>query len=798
MSYSKSLFFCVLFSVLGQAVIAQKIITIGREDSRSSGPFTLEGSVVDFESGEPMLGASVVIERQNLGVSADLNGNFSFQLYKGVYTIKVSSVGFKTKSRTFSIVGDGRLRFVLEPESFELAEVVVTEKSRKEELFQSAGTELLSIEKLKSLPPLAGEVDIIKSLTLLSGVATQGEVSNNFSVRGGGGDQNLFLLNGVTIYNPSHLLGFFSSINSDVISQVKFYKGTVPAEFGGRASSVIDIKTRKGNFGQYNGNASLGLVSSSLSVGGPIIKEKLSFFASGRYAYPRWLIRQANDPNIRESEAGFWDGNFITNYIINDNNDLEFSYYRSSDEFVFSNDLENDWSNQAANFAWNSVFSEKLSGRLNVSNAIYKAGLRQGGEISQSDFDSELNQSKIGLKLDYEQSSKLSIAVGGEYSLLENNRGDFRSFTQGQLVEEILIEEERALEGGLFAQAELSITRDIGLSLGLRYSTFALLGGGTYNTYESTSSRSLSTVTGTNEFDDSETVSSFSNLEPRITGRIKSRIVDFTIGASRNVQYLHLISNTTTSAPNDIWKFSDPFLNPQVVWQYSVGFAKDLKNQGLTVTVDAYYKDLQNLVEYKDGADLVANPTIETEVFNIIGEAYGIEVGLEKNVGKLKGNMNYTFSRTKRISKSPFLEEQINRGRIYPANLDVPHVGKASLNYRISPVTTLNGTFTFSSGRLFNSPLGKFEYEGTDFPFFLDRNNDRTRNIHRLDLALNFNIQGTGLLGNGELTFAIYNVYGQANPFSAFFQDFQGSPPGLYQLTIIDSPFPSVSYAIEF
>ncbi|MEM0938362.1 MAG: TonB-dependent receptor [Bacteroidota bacterium] len=771
---------------------------MGRDDPSDKGPYTLSGKVIDFETGDYLQNASVVIERQNMGTSSGLDGEFKFQLYQGVYTIKATTVGYKMKSRTFSIIGDGSLRFVLEPESFELEEVVVTSDNANSGLLEEAGAEILNLEKIKKLPPLAGEVDVIKSLTLLSGVNSQGEVSNNFSVRGGGGDQNLFLFNGTTIYNPSHLLGFFSSINANVINQVEFYKGTAPARFGGRASSVIDVKSKKGNFGQFGGNANLGIISSGASFYGPIINGKLAFYIAGRYAYPEWLIRRAGDPNIRESKASFWDGNTIFNYIIDDNNDLEFSYYRSFDEFVFSNNVRNDWVNEAVSFHWNTRIIDKLNGKLSFSNARYTPSLSQSTEISRSELASKLNHLESSADLKYLQSDKLTINFGGTFRYLRNNRGDLDVFRQGNLIDETKIEQEKAIETGIYGEIDFTFTNTVGLSLGLRRSSFSILGGNSYNTYDPAFSRSTSTITGFVEYSENEKVVSFSNFEPRITTRINTNIVNMSLGLSRNVQYLHLISNTTTSAPNDIWKFSDPYIDPQSVWQYSFGLSKDLVRKTYTLSIDSYYKSLKNLIEYKDGADLTANPTIETEIFNVDGEAYGIEVGLEKKVGKIRGQINYTYSRSLRLADSPFVVEQINRGSVYPSNLDIPHVVNLNMNFKFSPITTLNAIFIYGSGRLFTSPLGKFEFEGVDYPLFVSRNNDRTNAIHRLDLSLNIKLNGKNELGRGNLVLAIYNIYGQENPYSAFFQDFEGSPPGLYQLTIIDSAFPSISYAIEF
>ncbi len=775
----------------------QGIIRIGRENNNERQPYTLRGTVIDFEDGSPLPGANVIIERQNLGTSADVEGNFELSLYEGQYTLKVSSIGYKPVTKNISLKGSGNIRFVLESTAIELSEVVVTNEAIHDKLVQKSGIETLSLETIKTLPPLAGERDIVKSLTLLPGVVSQGEVSSGFSVRGGGGDQNLLLFNGATIYNPSHMLGFFSSINSNVISQVDFYKGTVPARYGGRASSVIDIRSRKGNFGQTSGSATLGIVSSNFSVQTPIIDQRLAVFAAGRAAYPNWLIGQAGDPNIRDSDASFWDGNVIFNGIVNENNDVELSLYRSEDNFDFGNSVSNRWVNQAFTLGWNSVINSQLSLDIDAIASTYESELSDGLDFGGTTLTTGLNHYQGNVGVLYNYNDNLGVRVGGIYKYLINNRGDLVIDTADE-DNIVSVEDEEAVEASAYIEFDYSFSTVLGVSVGLRYSSFSLLGGRDFNIYDPNRSRSLSSVIGVNSVNEGDQAQFYDGLEPRMTLRFENSIIPINLGVSRNIQYIHLISNSTAPAPNDVWKFSDPYLRPQNVWQYSVGLSKTLPGNMWVIEVDGYYKDLENLVDYKDGADLFANPTLETEVFNVLGESYGLEFFVEKKRGKIKGQVSYTYSRSLRVSNSPFPVEQINRGFVYPANLDIPHSAKIVSTYKLGPSAELNATFNYSSGRAFTAPLGKFEFDNTDFPLFVDRNNDRTGDIHRLDLALSFQLKGSKKIWQGDMVFSVYNVYGKRNAFSAFFQDFPGEPPGLYQLNIIDSPFPSISYEFEF
>lgn len=764
----------------------------------NEGPFELKGTVYSIETGQPIIGANVFIERYNLGTSTNGDGEYSFTIYSGAYTIRVSNVGFTTISKTLNIFGPRALNFALKTSVTELDELVFrSEKENQNVSSKSVGTSILDVESIKTIPRLGGEVDVLKSLTLLPGVATQGEASSGFSVRGGGTDQNLILLGGATLYNPSHLFGFFSSFNASIVQSVALYKGAVPAQYGGRASSVIDVTYKRGNFRNWEGNVSLGIVASRFSAGGPIIKDRLSIMMAGRFAYPSWLLRNSNDPNIANSDAGFFDGNLIANYIINDRNDLEYSLYRSGDDFNFSNGTANEWSNLAQVVKWNTVLNNKLTLKVALIQSRYQSSLIDNSQVNGFEVESQINHHQANATLDWILAPNSTLSIGAQVTHLKNDIGDLKPVGVST-VEPIFLQPERGIEMGFFAQHDIDFTEKFGLNYGLRYSIFSDRGPATVNTYEAGRTRSPVSVVGTKVFSDGN-IQTYNGLEPRLQIRYRvTPTLSIKGGFSQAYQYIHLITNTSSSLPTDIWKLSDPFLRPQVVRQYSVGLFKNYKNNAFETSLEGYYKDLDDLVEFKEGADLFVNPELETELLSATGSSYGVEFYIKKSRGRLNGWFSYTYSRSWRTANNEFEEETLNSGERFPANLDSPHNINLVGNYRLGANTQFSFVFTYNSGRPVTLPLGKFEYDGQDLAFFDDRNNERAPSNHRLDISLQFKIPSKRKLLDGDWTFGIYNVYGRDNPFSVFFQDLPGSPPQAYKLSIIGSAFPTLSYEVNF
>ena len=788
----------IVMILLSLALDAQQRAVYVGVPQEGSGPFKVRGKAFSVATGEPIIGANIYIERQRMGTSTDAEGNYELELYAGAYVIQSSSVGFGTTTRTVSVRGPGSLNFGMKESAIQLEELVVQSAKENQNISsKSVGKNVLNVESIKTLPPLAGEVDVLKSLILLPGVSTQGEVSGGFSVRGGGTDQNLILLGGATLYNPSHLFGFFSSFNASVVRNVSLYKGVVPASYGGRASSVIDVSYRKGNFGHWEGELSLGLVATKFAAGGPVIKDKFSIMTAGRVAYPNWLVAQSNDPNIANSTAAFYDGNIILNYILDDKNDIEYTLYSSGDGFEFANNITNSWRNLAQTVRWNSVINEKLEFHLAGIQTRYNATLGDNSAFSAFDLDTRIVHNEIDAGLTFTASERHKFDVGGQVRFLENNLGEIIP-SENSTTLPGKIEPENAIETGIYAQHEFDLTEKLGISYGFRYSTFADRGPTTINVYDPTRPRDLSSVIDSITYGN-ENVATYQNIEPRVLLKYEfTPTFSFRGGFSQAYQYVHLITNTNSALPTDIWKWSDPFIEPQNVLQYSAGLFKNLNNNRIEISVEGYYKDLRNLVEYKDGADLFFNANLETELVRATGRSYGVEFFVKRTIGRINGWASYTFARSFRQFAGEFDENNINRGEEFPANLDSPHTINTVMNYRLGYNLTFNAIFTYSSGRPFTLPEGKFEYDGIDLAYYGDRNNERGPDIHRLDMSLQFRFPSKQKIWDGQWTLALYNVYGRDNPFSVFFQDIEGSPPQAYKLAIVGSPFPSLSYEVKF
>ena len=788
----------IVLCVMGISALAQKPITIGLYKKDVAEPYLVTGKVTSVVSGELLIGANVFIKRQQIGTSTNADGEYSLRLYQGTYIIEISTIGYETQSKRVNVQGPGKINFNLEENVTELDELVIQSEGADQNVTsKDIGKNVLTVESIKSLPPLAGEVDILKSLTLLPGVSTQGEASSGFSVRGGGFDQNLILLGGATLYNPSHLFGFFTGFNSSIVRDVSLYKGAIPSNYGGRGSSVVDVTYKKGNFGQWEGDVSLGIATSKFSAGGPIIRDKLSIMTAARGSYPNWLIRQTKDPNIANSTASFFDSNFIVNYILNDRNDIEYSFYISGDEFQFANNIANEWQNLSQVIRWNSTLAPGWVLQVSGIQNKYSSNLIDDTPFNSFDIESNIDHNELNVGLNVELNERQSFKVGVQTKFLKNNLGTLTPGEDSAIAPEN-IEDENGIESGIYFQHNVDFTPKIGISYGLRYSDFRNRGPGTVNTYDPNETRSERSVISSEEFGEVD-IQTYNGFEPRFSVNYQlGQTTSIKGGYSRIYQYIHLVTNTTTISPTDTWKLSDSFIEPQIVSQYSLGFFKNFRNNRFETSIEGYYKDLDNLVEYKDGADLFINPNLETELISGVGRTYGVELYLKKIKGRLNGWVSYTYSRTLRKVAGEFAEDIINDGDFYPSNFDSPNNLTTVANYKLGANTTLSGIFTLSSGRPFTLPKGKFEYDRIDLGFYDERNNERGPMHHRLDVSLRFRFPSKRKVWDGHWTLAVYNFYGRKNPFSVFFQDIEGAPPQAYKLAVVGTPFPSISYEMKF
>lgn len=779
-------------------LLGQDVVIVGKESGELR-DFKVTVRVIDDITGESLIGATVIIPESNLQGITNENGNIYFTLIRADYPIQVRYVGYEPLNFKFRVINDGRLLIRMREVNLELDNIVIYGRDPEQNIKSTdMGAATLSISSLKEMPAFMGEIDIIKSMATLPGVSQVGEAAAGFNVRGGGQDQNLILYAGAPIYNPSHLFGVFTAFNADAISNVVLNKSVVPAKFGGRGSSIMEITTRGGNLNKWNTDLMLSTFSAKASFDGPIVKDRVSALIAARGSYVNWLLGSLSNPDLRNSAANFYDMNVILTGAINDKNIITYSFYNSYDDFALASDTTISWTNRSHSLRYQSTLSDKLDMDITAYSTLYEFTIFNQSGINNFDLNSGITD--IGGKINfvYQLNPKNKINFGGESKILTIQPGELVPSVNSNILAK-KVQEENGRESAVYFQHEVDVSDKFAFSYGARYDMYQYFGGRLVNQYEEARPRNLGSVTGTIAYDEGELIKNYNGLSPRLSVRYSlSDKSSIKAGYNKMYQFIHLISNTATIAPTDFWKLSDQYLRPQIVDQYSVGFYKNLKGNIYETSVEVYYKDLQNIVEYKDGANLILQNSLETELVSGIGKAYGIEFFLKKNVGRLTGWAGYTYSRTLRQVVSPFEEEAINNGNWYPSNFDKPHDLTLVWNYKMGSFTSFSGTFSYSTGRPVTFPEAKFDYSTNVLAFFDQRNLQRIPDFHRLDLSLNFNLNTTKKLWAGDWTFTVMNVYGRRNPFSIFFNDVSGLPPQAFRLSILGVPIPTLSYALKF
>lgn len=766
-----------------------------------SGEFSISGKIKDANSGESIIGAALYFEEVETGAVSNSFGYYSISLPSGIYTVRVSAMGKASSSQRIFLDKNISLDIELYDHLTQLNEVVVKADAIDKNISSpEMGLVKLDTKTMQSIPAFLGETDVIRSITMLPGVSTVGEGAAGFNVRGGNTDQNLILIDDVPVFNSSHLFGFFSMINTDIVKDVTLYKGGMPAQYGGRVASVLDLKLKDGNSKEFTGNGGLGIISSRLSLEGPIVKDKLSFLVAGRYAYPNWILKKVPDYNIRNSEGYFYDANITLNYQINENNSLRLSSYYSVDGFKFAADTLYGWSTLNTTLKWNTLLSKKLFVSTSFINSNYSYDVE--GETENTGFTARFGIETIGAKVDlsYFANLKHKFDFGVSSLVYDLNPGKLSATPESALNARTL-QNERAIESAAYISDEFKITPRLTILAGLRYSRYSSLGPQEVFIYSPGVPRTPSSIIDTLSYSRNKVIKTYSGLEPRLSARLT---IDnqSSVKASYNktIQYLHLISNTTAISPIDIWKSSNANIPPQQGHQFSLGYFRNLKNNTIETSAEIYYKQVYDLVEYKDGADLFLNPLIETELIPAFGKAYGVELLIRKNYGTLTGWVGYTYSRSLRKSEGLFPTEIINRGRFFPANYDKPHDLTVVTNYKFNRRISLSTNFTYSTGRPITYPDAVFIVDGYTVVQFTERNQARIPDYHRLDISLTIDkpLKQTQRF-RGSWNFAIYNLYGRKNPYSVFFKPtYKGSIPQAYRLAVLGSIFPSISYNFKF
>ncbi len=761
--------------------------------------FTLSGTVTDIVSGQTLQGAGVFFSGLSGGTQTDSSGKFSARLPKGRYTVTVRSLGYKVETFNVDLIQDVSKSVQLAMRVGELAEVEIrTTKEDRNIRETQMGVVKLEMKNLKKIPVVFGESDIIKALTLQPGITTVGEGAGGFNVRGGRVDQNLVLLDGMPIYNTSHLLGFLSSINSDALAGVSLYKAGIPAQYGGRLSSLLEMNTKSGNSEKITGSVGVGLITSKVVLEGPLLNNKITFMVAGRVAYPNFMISKFPEPSNR-SKAFFYDWNGKIQYKLNAKNVLTLSTYGSFDNFKFADDTLYFSKTQTLSLQYSSIINKKLS--VNVQG-VY-CGYQFGTKGLRNDYEFTLNSGVRHAELRafalYTPSDKFKTELGVNAIDYMISPGDLQPDKPTSNIINLKLPNEFAREISPYISLDWTISSKVSVQAGVRYSTFQNLGPKLVYGYADGQSRTSQTIRDSSSFTKNQTIQKYGGIEPRLSMRFTlTKTSAVKLSYNRMRQYVHLISNTTAISPVDFWKASDTHIPPQIADQISLGFFKNFKENTYETSIETYYKDIQNLVEYKNGARLFFNPNLETELLAAKGIAYGAEVSVQKNKGRLKGSFAYTYSRTLAQVNSDFPTEQINRGQWFPSTFDKPHNLAISVQYFISNGWTLSGNFVYASGRPATYPDRTYRLLGKTVIDYSSRNLDRIDNYHRLDASLLKDTRKTTDQKRYK-TYAIslYNFYGRRNPYSVYFVRYNSSIRS-YRLSVFGSIIPAFSVTYNF
>jgi hypothetical protein len=773
-----------------------RIFKIGRQSSDKKGErVVLSGNVVSMADGKYVGGAIVYIEKLRMGAMTNDAGFYSIILPAGQYQIDFRMIGLKTARRNVIIYSSGVLDVEMEKSVSEIEEVVIT-GSRSNVKEVTIGIEKINSKMLKQIPMGLGEPDLIKSSLLLPGVQSVGEASAGFNVRGGSADQNLIILNKTPILNPSHLFGFFSAFNSDLISNVVLYKSGIPAKYGGRLSSVMEIAAAEGNKEKVKVSGGISPVTGRLMVEGPLKKIKGSFIIGARAAYSDWILKMLKDYRLSNSSADFYDVQGLIKSEINKKNSVTLSGYLSNDKFDYYREYAFDYGSLAFTLKWTHAFSQKLSAHFYaiISNYSNTLDLNQDS-THYSTMNYKIDQKILRMEFFYYHLAKHKIEFGSDATFYSLMPGVVEPVGDYSIIVPKRLEKERALEPSFYLSDEYEVSPLLSVSAGLRGTLFASFGPGTKLQYQEGSSRSVESIIDTISYRSGEVIKFYPGLEYRLSARlIIAPQFSLKMGVQRVYQYIHMISNTTSMSPTDTWMLSDTYIKPQRSDQVSFGLYHTFGKKAVETSVEVYYKKLKNILDYKGGATLMMNEHLETDIINGIGKAYGIELLMKKQAGSITGWISYTYSRTLLRINGQYEVEKVNGGEYFPADYDKPHDLKLVVNSKFSRRFNMTADFMYSTGRPITYPVAFFEFNNGSHVYYSNRNEYRVPDYVRLDLAatLNGNLKAKKL-NHSSLTFTVYNVLGRKNPYSIFFRTEEGMIQG-YQMTIFSQPIFMLSY----
>jgi len=754
--------------------------------------FTVSGYIRDAKTGEELIGVPVYVKELKTGATTNVYGFYSLTLPSGIYTFNISYLGYASRDTLISLNKNQTFNIELSTSDVQLNEVVIAaEKENASVTDMKMSSEKLSIETIKTIPAFMGEVDVLKSIQLLPGVQSGGEGTTGFNVRGGSPDQNLIQLDEAPVYNASHLLGFFSVFNADAIKDVEIYKGGIPAEHGGRLSSLVDIRMKEGNNKRFSTEGGIGTIASRLTVEAPIVKDKSAFFISARRTYADMYLRFANDEALRSNRVYFYDLNAKVNYKLSDRDKLFVSGYFGQDVFRFRKDFKINWGNMTATTRWNHIINHKLFSNVTLLYSDYNYA--QTSYVGTSSFRGELEIQDYTLKADLtwylNPGNTVKFGINSTYHNI--NPGSLVKLSDESVVNDVSTNRKHALENAVYVSDEMEVSEKLSFLYGIRYSFMQNIGGTVFK-YDG----NMENVTDTINYHPSKIHNVQGGFEPRISMRyIISEKSSVKASYNRTMQYLHLVSNTAGGTPLDIYMPSDEYIRPQTGDQVALGYFRNFKNNMFEGSVEAYYKKMKNQIDFRDNADLLLNNNLEREVLTGTGKAYGLELLVKKQKGKLTGWIGYTWSRTERTING------INNGSPYPVRQDRPHNINIVTSYHLGKRWEIGATWVYASGNAITMPSGGYVYNGIVVPVYTERNGYRMPASHRLDLSVTLNGKDKpGKRFHSSWNLSLYNVYARQNPYSIQLRQNADNPTvtEAVQTSIVGTVIPSITYNFKF
>lgn len=767
----------------------------------------ITGQILDGKTGAPLIGATIGIENTNIGTSSNHSGYYNIMLQPGIYSLTVSSIGFNPEKLNVKVLGPGSLDIELFEKTLDIEEVAIyAQKADKNLRVNQMSLVEMDTKSIKQLPNLIGEKDVMKGLTMMPGVKSIGEFGSGINVRGGGEDQNLYLVEGAPLFNTSHVFGLLSVINPDAVNKLTLYKGHIPANYGERVSSVLDIELKNNIEDKLHSRGGIGLYNSRLSVEGPLLNNKISFKAGGRSSYSDWLLGRIQDYYLQNSSARFYDFNGLINLNFKKDKITLFGY-QSNDRFSYANELTYEYGNTLGSFKWTHLFNQDFSSSLLTSYSSY--------EVFYDDIKSIFEQSRINSgvqylsgKIDFYYTGLTShkLSAGGQLISYEINPGLRTALTTESMIQPLSLQKEHSYESAVYLNDLYEIGNSLSLNAGVRFSYYNHTGPLRKPVYQSNAPVSPVSVIDSVSYGSGDIIASYKGIEPRFSVRYQfAGNKSLKLSYSRSNQYIALISYTSIPTPEDVWKLSDKYLKPITADHYALGFYNNFLENTLETSVELYYKNLLNVLEYKNDAQLLMNQHIETEVLNAEGKNYGAEFMIRKNSGKTEGWVSYTYSRSFTKTQGVFPEEIISDNQWYPSGYDKPHDLKIVVTHHINRRWRVSGNFSFMSGRAVTLPEYEFRAGREMIIYYSDRNKYRLPPYHRLDLSISLNESlRIKKKWKGSWTFSILNLYGRKNAYSVFYK--KETPDitnnykrfSLYKLYIIGRPLPTLTYNFIF